>query len=215
MTLTDVLNALKDQKSSSVAEVINSIDDFDPHSLSKTEQERVRLLLLMFMEEAKHEVGYLQTNRKLTLDVHCLAERVIWLNLVKNLPQNAGSTLDPKLLEALKEIDELIELVSDEIDKQTDPELGDIKAMVAYFRSSKPSSVADASWLILVLSLILYLVRALFTLSQYPNLAGQSMGVVSRILHLREDIKREFPEAPEPEERIRAEDSDLGGGKIS
>ena len=87
--------------------------------------------------------------------------------------------------------------------------------MVAYFRSSKPSSVAEASWLILVLSLILYLVRTISTLSKSPNLAQKSTEVVSRIFNLREDVKREFPEAPELEERIRAEESDLGGGKIS
>lgn len=215
MTLTDVLKVLKDLEGSSIAQAINSIDEFDPHSLSKEEQERVKLLLLMFMEEARHEVGYLRTDRKLTLGVQVLAERVIWLNLVRNPPQDAGSTLDLKLPEALREIDELIGLVIDEIDKRADSELGNIKAMIAYFRSSKPSSVADASWLILVLSLILYLVRALSTFSQNPNLAGQCTDVVRRIFHLSEDIKSEFPKAPEPEERIRAEDSDLGGGKIS
>ncbi|HHA2515515.1 hypothetical protein K7573_05330 [Stenotrophomonas maltophilia] len=215
MTLTDVLHRLKALEGSSIAEAINSVDDFDPQSLSKREQDRAKLLLLMFMEEAQHEVGYLQADRKLTLDVKVLAQRVSWLSLAKDPPQNSGSTPDLKFHDALKEIDNLIKLVSEEIDKVKDSELGDIKAMVAYFRSSKPSSVAEASWLILVLSLILYLVRTISTLSKSPNLAQKSTEVVSRIFNLREDVKREFPEAPELEERIRAEESDLGGGKIS
>ncbi|WP_369934823.1 hypothetical protein [Xanthomonas tesorieronis] len=178
------------------AETLTQLEGFSSTTLSDADRANFTGLLRLIEAEADAELDYAARVDKGVIESAPLLADLGWLPFGKISTRKSSET---DLVEAKTRLEQLTAEVARESGKLEDiPEAGDLIAMVQYFKTSTPSDIAHIRWLIVVLSLLLYLIKAYQVICRNANLLTHHRDAKRRLDYFRPLLVQLFPGLPQP-----------------
>jgi len=177
------------------AEVLKQLEGFSSENVSDVDRANLALLLELIQAEIDEEVEYVRKVGE-GVDSKHLRASLRWLPFGKMSKTEAADT---ELVEARFELKQLIKQIIDESKNlKVAPLAGHLIAMANYFNATTPSDIAHIRWLIVILSLLLYLIKACKLTHDNSNLWSRQAAAEKRFENFFKLLGKLFPETPQP-----------------
>ena len=196
--MDEILQDLKSAGKSLIAkEAITQLEGLSSSTLSSEDQARFSELLRLIDAEAQAELLYADKFGENEIASTKLRADLIWLRSAGPASSDAAAA---DLKNALVRLAQLItEIESESQSLQDVPEAAHFIAVANFFKASAPADISHVRWLIVVLSLLLYLIKAHLVLCKQNNSIRDQTEAESRLRRYLPLLKAHFPLLPLPD----------------